>query len=176
MTTVRFLVAAVILAFGVAAQADAAHAQSQRNQKPSDRPSIMTPEPGAKQKARRNATDRSKKTGQPTRQAKERDESEPPKRRKRRIGSGSSPLPPYRSPLTPLGVAPRVIETPSVASPSSPSQIVPGISSNTGPAVTPPRPAGQGFQDRAVNCVQAGSASGVGPGQIGAYTRSCVNQ
>ena len=136
----------------------------------------MTPEPGAKQKARRKAAAPGKKTGQPAKQAKERDESEPPKRRMRRIGSGSSPLPPYRSPLTPLGIAPRVIETPSLASPSSPSQIVPEISSNTGPAMTPPRPAGQGFQDRAVNCVHVGSASGVGPGEIGAYTRSCVNQ
>jgi hypothetical protein len=44
-----------------------------------------------------------------------------------------------------------------------------------GPAVTPPRPAGQNFQDRAIGCVHSGSAQ-VGPGQVGAYTQSCVNQ
>jgi hypothetical protein len=55
--------------------------------------------------------------------------------------------------------------------------IVPGVSGATGaPVMTPPRPAGQGFQDRARNCFHAGSAAGVGAGQIGTYTRSCVNQ
>jgi hypothetical protein len=45
-----------------------------------------------------------------------------------------------------------------------------------GSAATPPRPGGQGFQDRALNCIQAGASQGVGPGQMGAYTGGCVNQ
>jgi hypothetical protein len=94
-----------------------------------------------------------------------------------RVGSSSpSPLPRYQSTVTPLGTAPRTIETPPMGTPSSPGMIVPGVRATTGPAMTPPRPAGQSFQDRAANCVQAGSGAGVGPGQIGTYTRSCVNQ
>jgi hypothetical protein len=81
----------------------------------------------------------------------------------------------HRSPLTPLGRAPKVDTVRPLGQAASPPMIVPGVSSNIGPAVTPPRPAGQSFQDRAVNCVHAGGASGVGAGQIGAYTRSCVN-
>ena len=97
--------------------------------------------------------------------------------RRSRIGSSSpSPLPRYQSTVTPLGTAPRTIETPPMGTPSSPGMIVPGMRATTGPAMTPPRPAGQSFQDRAANCVHAGSGAGVGPGQIGAYTQSCVNQ
>jgi len=96
---------------------------------------------------------------------------------KRRIGSSSpSPVPRYQSTVTPLGTAPRIIDTPPMGTPSSPGMIVPGVRATTGPAMTPPRPAGQSFQDRTSNCVQAGSAAGVGSGQIGTYTRSCVNQ
>jgi hypothetical protein len=97
---------------------------------------------------------------------------------KRRIGSSSpSPLPPPRSVVTPLGTAPRAIETKPMGTASSPGVIVPGVRTTTGgPAITPPRPAGQSFQDRAVNCVHSGGAAGVGAGQIGSYTRSCVNQ
>ena len=98
--------------------------------------------------------------------------------RGRRIGSSSpSPLPPVRSVVTPLGTAPRIVETPPMGTPASPGMIVPGIRTTTGgPAMTPPRPAGQNFQDRAIGCVQSGGGAGVGPGQIGAYTQSCVNQ
>lgn len=168
MKTMRFLVAVLILAFAVAAQGDAAQAQST---KPSDTPSIMTPEPGASQKAH-NARSQGKKTGQPAKQAKERDESEPPKRRKRRIGSGSSPLPAYQSPLTPLGTAPSVIETPAAARVPGPPAPVPGF------ATVPPPPAalsGQSFPDKAIGCVHHGTSSGVGPAEIGSYTGSCVN-
>jgi hypothetical protein len=98
--------------------------------------------------------------------------------RGKRIGSSSpSPVPPYQSTVTPLGTAPRTIETRPMGTPSSPGMIVPGVRTTTGgPAITPPRPAGQSFQDRAVNCVHSGGAAGVGAGQIGGYTRSCVNQ
>lgn len=97
--------------------------------------------------------------------------------RRSRIGSSSpSPLPQPRSVVTPLGTAPSIVETPPMGRAASPGMIVPGVRATTGPAMTPPRPAGQSFQDRAVGCVQAGSGAGVGPGQIGTYTRSCVNQ
>ena len=96
--------------------------------------------------------------------------------RRVRGSSSPSPVPPYQSTVTPLGTAPRIIETQPLGSPASPGMIVPGVRATTGPAMTPPRPAGQSFQDRAINCVHAGSGAGVGPGQIGAYTQSCVNQ
>lgn len=83
---------------------------------------------------------------------------------------------PHQSPLTPQGRVPRPQTVQPLGQAASPPMIVPGGSSNIGPAITPARPAGQSFQDRAVNCVHAGGASGVGAGQIGAYTRSCVNQ
>lgn len=172
MKTTRFMAAVVTLALALGAHAAVAQAQSK---KPDDTPSIMTPEPRQRAQPRRPA--RGVERDSPREEIERTEPPEPGQKPKRRtLGSGGSPLPPPRSVVTPLGIAPRVIETPSLASPSSPSQIVPGISSNTGPAMTPPRPAGQGFQDRAINCVQAGSASGVGPGQIGAYTQSCVNQ
>src|SRR5262245_15006150 len=74
---------------------------------------------------------------------------------KRRIGSSSpSPLPPPRSVVTPMGTVQRPVDTPPLGSASSPGMIVPGVRTTTGgPAITPPRPAGQTFQDRAVNCV-----------------------
>lgn len=93
-----------------------------------------------------------------------------------RGSSSPSPVPHYRSTVTPLGTAPRIIETQPLGRAASPGMLVPGMRATTGPAMTPPRPAGQTFQDRAANCVHAGSAAGVPPGQIGAYTRSCVNQ
>lgn len=96
--------------------------------------------------------------------------------RRARGSSSPSPVPRYQSTVTPLGTAPRIIETAPMGTPSSPGMIVPGVRATTGPAMTPPRPAGQSFQDRAANCVQAGSGAGVPPGQIGTYTRSCVNQ
>ncbi len=94
----------------------------------------------------------------------------------KRIGSSSpSPFPPARSVVTPLGTASRPIETPPMGIPASPGMVVPGARTTTGgPAITPLRPAGQTFQDRAVNCVA--SSGGVAPGKVGAYTRSCVNQ
>jgi len=100
----------------------------------------------------------------------------PTKRVKRRGSSSPSPVPQYRSVVTPLGQPPRIIETRPLGNPPSPPMLVPGVSGNAGPAMTPPRPAGRSFQDRATDCVHAGTAAGVAPGQIGAYTQSCVNQ
>lgn len=82
---------------------------------------------------------------------------------------------PHQSPLTPLGRVPKGKTVQPLGHPGSPPMIVPGVSGNVGPAVTPARPPGQSFQDRAINCVQAGGSSGVGAGQIGSFTRSCVN-
>ncbi len=96
--------------------------------------------------------------------------------RRARGSSSPSPVPQYRSTVTPLGVAPKTAEPYAIDRPSSPGGIVPGITVNGGPALTPPRPAGQTFQDRAIGCQQSGMAQGVGAGQIGAYTGGCVNQ
>lgn len=131
--------------------------------------SIMKSEPGE----RRTIPDARRDTppdAQPQKEARK------TPRRVRRGSSTFSTIPTYRSPLTPLGTAPTIGTAPSMANPASPSVQVPGVRSNTGVAVTPPRPAGQGFPDRAVSCVQSGTASGVSPGQIGTFTRSCVNR
>lgn len=82
---------------------------------------------------------------------------------------------PHQSPLTPQGRVPRSSTVRPLGHPGSPPVVVPGVTGNAGPAVTPPRPAGQSFQDRTIKCVHSGGSSGVGAGQIGAYTRSCVN-
>jgi len=125
--------------------------------------SIMKEEGGAKPRVRDDGWE---KPGAPAKK---------PVRRSR--GSSSpSPVPLYQSTVTPLGTAPRIIETQPLGTPASPGMIVPGVGATTGPAMTPPRPAGQNFQDRTINCVHAGSAAGVPSGQIGTYTRSCVNQ
>lgn len=95
----------------------------------------------------------------------------------RRGSSTASTIPTYRSPLTPLGTVRPMPTAPSMANPASPPSTVPGISGVGGaPAIAPGRPAGQGFQDRASNCISSGTAQGVGPGQIGSFTQSCVNR
>lgn len=99
-----------------------------------------------------------------------------PRIKRPRGSSSPSPVPPYQSTVTPLGVAPQISSTPPLGQPSSPGMAVPGIGAGGGVAVTPSRPAGQSFQDRTLNCVQSGSSQGVGAGQIGAFTQSCVNQ
>jgi hypothetical protein len=133
-------------------------------------PIIMAPEPGTRPEL-------APQTGRRTLPAAESaSKAAVPPNNGRRGSSSPSPLPPPRSIVTPLGQPSRVIELPRLPQPSSPAMIVPGVSTPTGPAMTPPRPPGQSFQDRAVNCVHAGGAIGVSPGQIGAYTQSCVNQ
>lgn len=99
-----------------------------------------------------------------------------PPRPVRRGSSSASNIPVYRSPVTPLGTAPQMGTVQPIGPPGSAPSVVPGIQSNTGPAMTPPRPPGQSSQDRAINCVHSGTASGVGPGQIGAFTQNCVNR
>lgn len=132
--------------------------------------SIMKEEPGTKPKAKPKP--QSKPQAEPKKK-----EAKGKSGKKARGSSTLSTIPAYRSTVTPLGTAPDIIETPPMGRAASPGMIVPGVSGSTGgPVLTPPRPAGQGFQDRARNCFHAGSAAGVGAGQIGTYTRSCVNQ
>lgn len=98
-----------------------------------------------------------------------------PRRVVRRGSSTFSTIPTYRSPLTPLGTVQPMPTAPSMANPASPAAQVPGVTGVGGnPAIAPARPAGQGFQDRATNCVASGSAQGVRPGQMGSFTSNCV--
>ncbi|HWV53380.1 hypothetical protein [Pseudorhodoplanes sp.] len=98
-------------------------------------------------------------------------------RRVRRGSSTYSTIPTYRSPLTPLGTVQPMPTAPSMAYPSSPPTVVPGVAGTGGlPAIAPGRPAGQTFQDRAQSCIMSGTGQGVGPGQIGSFTQSCVNR
>lgn len=133
--------------------------------------SIMTPEPGT-----RRAAPRAERQMPPA-EARPAAQQTAAKRRARRGSSTFSTIPTYRSPLTPLGTVRPMPTAPSMAHPASPSTQVPGTTGVGGvPAVTPPRPAGQGFQDRAGGCIASGTAQGVGPGQIGSFTQSCVNR
>jgi len=133
--------------------------------------SIMTPEPGE-----RPARMPIQQVTPPTEAEILAVAKKQPKRRAR--GSSTlSTIPTYQSPLTPLGTAPTIGTAPSQAYRGSPAAPVPGVRGPSGTTVwTPPRPPGQGFQDRARSCVTAGSAAGVGSGQIGTYTRNCVNR
>jgi hypothetical protein len=141
--------------------------------------SIMREEPGSR--PARRAAPRSKQTKPVVQQSdqvpSEKSLSQKPVPRSARRGSSSfSTIPVHRSPVTPLGTAPQIGNVQPLGQPASPSTVVPGIQSNTGPAMTPPRPAGQSFQDRAINCVHSGTAGGVGAGQIGSFTQNCVNR
>lgn len=134
--------------------------------------SIMREEPGTRP-ARRAAPPRQREMPAARPQ---RNQQKQVRRPVRRGSSSFNTIPVYRSPVTPLGTAPRIGNVQPLGQPGSPASVVPGIQSNTGPAMTPQRPAGQSFQDRAINCVQSGSVGGVAPGQIGAYTQNCVNR
>jgi hypothetical protein len=136
--------------------------------------SIMAPEPGERPARRPKAAPKRAAPApkaEPSRQA-----QKPVPRPVRRGSSSASAIPVYRSPVTPLGTAPQVGTVQPLGHPGSPSVVVPGIQSNTGPAMTPPRPPGQSQQDRAINCVHSGTASDVGTGQIGSFTQNCVNR
>lgn len=135
--------------------------------------SIMTPD-GSERRAKPRPTPKA-----PPAQA-EPARTEPkaaPRRAVRRGSSTLSAVPAYRSPLTPLGTVRPMPTAPSMANPASPAVPVPGVAGTGGaPAIAPARPAGQTFQDRAANCVASGTAQGVGAGQIGSFTQSCVNR
>ncbi len=150
--------------------AGAAHAQDRTSA--NDYPfSIMTPEPGE-----RRARPPVQQVTPPSEAEIKEAAKKAPKRRAR--GSSTfSTIPTHQSPLTPLGTAPTIGTAPTQAYPASPAAPVPGVRGPSGTTVmTPPRPAGQGFQERATTCITAGSAAGVRPGQLGTYTRNCVNR
>jgi hypothetical protein len=140
--------------------------------------SIITPDPAERRAAQRARKAPVPRKAQPAAspQARQGDKSAP-RRAGRRGSSTASTIPTYRSPLTPLGTVQPLPTAPRMANPASPSVPVPGIAGTGGaPAMTPPRPAGQTFQDRATSCISSGTAQGVGAGQIGSFTGNCVNR
>ncbi len=164
----------VLLAVCICAATPQAHAQS-RSGGDGYPYSIMTPERGERRarprpRVQQVAPPEAPQRMQPERQAQ-------PKVRRVRGSSTFSTIPTYQSPLTPLGTAPTIGTAPQQAFPSSPSAPVPGVRGTAGTiAVTPPRPAGQAFPDRVTTCTQAAGAQGVRPGQMGTFTRNCVNR
>ena len=136
--------------------------------------SIMQPEPGERRAGRPKSAPKQVKPAPRVETPQAAQKAGP--RPIRRGSSSASAIPVYRSPVTPLGTAPQVGNVRPLGNPGSPSVTVPGIQSNTGPAVIPARPPGQSNQDRTINCVQSGAASGVSPGQIGSFTQNCVNR
>jgi hypothetical protein len=136
----------------------------------------MAPEPGERAARRAKPVPKRAAPAPAPKVAPARQAQKPQPRPVRRGSSSASSIPVYRSPVTPLGTAPQVGNVQPLGNPGSPSVVVPGIQSNTGPAMTPPRPPGQSQQDRTINCVHSGTAGGVGPGQIGSFTQNCVNR
>ncbi len=135
--------------------------------------SIVTPDG-----SERRATKRTRKAPPPA-QAKPaaREATKAAPRRGRRGSSTLSAIPTHQSPLTPLGKVRPMPTAPSMAYPASPAAPVPGVAGTGGvPAIAPARPSGQTFQDRAQSCIMSGTGQGVGAGQIGSFTRSCVNR
>ncbi len=170
--TARWLPMGALVGLALALPAQDAPAQAQQENAPERYPySIMAPERGARPQRRK----------QPEQQQQPGQSEQPVKteRPRRRIGSGSPAAPPppsvFTRPgsvVTAPGTAPRIIETPPVANANQTPHPVPGFTT-----VTPPPAAlgGQSFQDKAAGCIQHGMNSGIGAGQIGAYTQSCVN-
>jgi hypothetical protein len=143
-----------------AAQAQTRHHEPSRDEFPY---SIMVPEPGTRARPAPKRQEPAARTARPRKAAPG----------GRRIGSSSpSPLPPPRSIVTPPPPTPRVIEPPPLPRiPSYPTP-VPGFGGVPAP---PTALNGQTFQDKAIGCIHYGTGAGVPPGQIGAYTGSCVN-
>lgn len=165
----------VLLAVCLCGPGSVVHAQSRSGV--DDYPfSIMKPEPG--ERRARPAVQQVTPSEQPQAQPSEQPAREAKQRPRRVRGSSTfSTIPTYQSPLTPLGTAPTIGTAPTQAYPSSPAAPVPGVRGRGGTiAVTPPRPAGQDFQSRATSCTQAAGAQGVRPGQMGTFTRNCVNR
>lgn len=82
--------------------------------------------------------------------------------------------PPVQSPPSPT-IAPGPAAPPGI-SPSAqfrPPQLVPR--SGGLPVEVPRGGANESFGDRATRCMHYGTAAGVSPGEIGAFTRDCAN-
>ncbi len=115
--------------------------------------SIMQPEPGERRARRPKAAPKQVAPAPKAESPQSAQKAGP--RPIRRGSSSASSIPVYRSPVTPLGTAPQVGNVRPLSNPGSP---------------------GQTNQDRTINCVQSGAASGVSPGQIGSFTQNCVNR
>jgi hypothetical protein len=81
--------------------------------------------------------------------------------------------PPVPSPAPPA-IAPGPAAPQSM--PHSPARAPDLVQRRRGPPVAVPRGENDSFPDRAANCVHYGTAAGVQPGEIGQFTRNCVNQ
>jgi len=127
--------------------------------------SIMAPEPGTAKARARRAHPLAPKLWS---------EQKPRKQRTRRIGpSGPLPLLPSQSVVRPPPITQdRVIAAPPLRQAAPSSAPVPGYSNLPAP---PKSLSGQAFPDKATGCMHYGASAGVGPDQIGAYTRACVN-
>ncbi len=151
-------------ALAFAALADTAGLGHAQNLSATGTPMIMAPEPGERPPARRRS-----RPAEPSVQS----ETKPAVPVRRARGSSSpSPLPPYQSPPSPQFTAPRAIEGPRLTSPPAVPTPVPGF------ATIPPPPtslSGQTFQDKAIGCAHYGATQGIGAGEIGAYSGSCIN-
>ena len=125
-------------------------------------PQIMAPEPGTRLPARvRPQADLPAQQGNaPIRRA--------------RGSSSPSPVPPYQSPPDVDFTPPRAPKAPTLTQAPVVQTPVPGFY-NVPPPPTSLSGPGQTFQDRAIGCSHYGATQGVGAGQIGAYTGSCVN-
>jgi len=83
---------------------------------------------------------------------------------------GQFPQVPAPSPPM-VQLAPLPVPPPNVGAPSN-LVTVPGLPPVNVPAGPPHR---NSFSDRVERCIQAGTAAGIGPNDIGAFTRQCAN-
>lgn len=81
--------------------------------------------------------------------------------------------PPVPSPAPPA-IAPGPA-APQAMQQRSPARAPDLVQRRRGPPVAVPRGENDSFPDRATNCVHYGTAAGVQPGEIGQFTRNCVN-
>jgi hypothetical protein len=81
--------------------------------------------------------------------------------------------PPVPAPAPPA-IAPGPA-APQNMKPFSPSRAPAVVQRRSGTPVEVPRGPNDSFGDRATNCVHFGTAAGVGSGEIGQFTRDCVN-
>jgi hypothetical protein len=80
--------------------------------------------------------------------------------------------PPVPSPAPPaIAPGPAAPQAMQQRSPRAPDL----VQRRRGPPVAVPRGDNDTFPDRATNCVHYGTAAGVPPGEIGQFTRNCVN-
>jgi hypothetical protein len=162
------LAASGFVALAALAATSPALAQSRSQLGQSQSWEIMTPEPGQQRVRTLSETLPQQVTT---------NGDKPPSPARRARGSSSpSPLPPVRSVVTPLGVAPKTIEQPRITRPVRDPGPAPGTYGTAVPPPSVPIRPGQTFQDRAIACSHSGGVGGVPAGQLGSYTASCAQQ